>query len=301
MLRVLGLGDNVVDKYLHTKVMYPGGNALNIAVLAKICGAQAGYLGVFGDDEAAKHVYETAEQLQIDLSHCRYAKGENGFAEVRLQCGDRVFVGSNAGGVSRDCRLELTALDLEYIWSYDMVHTSIFSYAEKELAGIAQGDVFLSMDFSDKPSGEYYRRCVPYLDCACISCGSMDLGAVRELMEQIISYGCRQLVLATRGERGAAVLLRDGRFYEQSPCLVKARDTMGAGDSFIAGFLTSYGEGMKAARDFPKESGNRGITTADGYQEKLIQLCLYRAAVFSASSCQRDGTFGFGKSFHEGP
>lgn len=50
MLRVLGLGDNVVDKYMHIRTMYPGGNALNFAVYAKMFGMEAGYLGVFGDD-----------------------------------------------------------------------------------------------------------------------------------------------------------------------------------------------------------------------------------------------------------
>ena len=29
MIKVLGLGDNVVDKYMHIHTMYPGGNALN--------------------------------------------------------------------------------------------------------------------------------------------------------------------------------------------------------------------------------------------------------------------------------
>ena len=45
MLRVLGLGDNVVDKYMHIRTMYPGGNALNFAVYAKMFGIEAGYLG----------------------------------------------------------------------------------------------------------------------------------------------------------------------------------------------------------------------------------------------------------------
>ena len=31
-VKVLGFGDNVVDKYEHLKMMYPGGNAVNFAV-----------------------------------------------------------------------------------------------------------------------------------------------------------------------------------------------------------------------------------------------------------------------------
>lgn len=35
-ISVLGIGDNVVDKYLHSGIMYPGGNALNFSVYAKL-------------------------------------------------------------------------------------------------------------------------------------------------------------------------------------------------------------------------------------------------------------------------
>ena len=34
-MKVIGLGDNVVDKYEHLRLMFPGGNALNFAVFAK--------------------------------------------------------------------------------------------------------------------------------------------------------------------------------------------------------------------------------------------------------------------------
>lgn len=35
MVKVLGLGDNVCDVYLHTETMYPGGQALNFSANAK--------------------------------------------------------------------------------------------------------------------------------------------------------------------------------------------------------------------------------------------------------------------------
>lgn len=137
MIKVLGLGDNVVDKYMHIKTMYPGGNALNIAVLAKLSGIEAGYFGVFGDDEAAKHVYKTTADMGIDVSHCRFYHGENGYAEVRLDDGDRVFIGSNQGGVSKEHPIDLlTDMDLDYIAGYDVCHTSIFSYVEAALPSI---------------------------------------------------------------------------------------------------------------------------------------------------------------------
>ncbi len=297
MIRVLGLGDNVVDKYLHIRTMYPGGNALNIAVLAKLMGIEAGYLGVFGDDEAASHVYRTIVDLGIDVSHCRFYHGENGYAEVRLDDGDRVFVGTNQGGVSLEHPIsELTGLELDYIAGFDVCHSSIFSYAEEALPAIRKVSPFVSYDFSNRYDEEYLKKCCPYIDMAVISCGDMPEDDILEQMRRILSYGCRHIVLATRGSLGA-ILMIDGKIYEQSPCLVEAVDTMAAGDSFITSFLVNYLDGMKDAVDFSEESGARGVTSIEQYKDLLIRTSLYRAAVFAAGNCQRDGSFGFGKTF----
>lgn len=127
MIRVLGIGDNVCDKYLHTRTIYPGGNALNIAVFGKLLGMEAAYLGTFGDDEVGQHVYSVVEEMGIDLSHCRLEEGENGCARVQLVDGDRVFLKGNRGGISRVKPPVLTKLDEEYISRYDLAHTSIHS------------------------------------------------------------------------------------------------------------------------------------------------------------------------------
>ena len=114
-IKVLGIGDNVCDKYLHIKTIYPGGNALNIAVFAKLFGAEAAYLGTFGDDEVGQHVYSVTKELGLDLSHCRLEHGENGCARVQLVDGDRVFLEGNTGGISRIKPPVLTEIDEQYI------------------------------------------------------------------------------------------------------------------------------------------------------------------------------------------
>ena len=254
MIKVLGLGDNVVDKYMHIHTMYPGGNALNIAVTAQIMGAQAAYLGVFGDDDAGMHVYDTIRKMGVNTLHCRFKKGENGYSEVKLVDGDRTFIGSNQGGVSKEHPLDLTELDYAYIAQYDLCHTSIFSYTEPYLERLSQMSTFLSMDFSNRYDDEYLKKNCPYIDCAAISCGNASKDDVEEEIKKIVSYGCRHIVIATLGSRGAVVYV-DGKIYEQSSCLIKAVDTMAAGDSFIASFLIHYLEGMKDVREFPANSG----------------------------------------------
>lgn len=294
MIEVIGVGDNVVDHYVHTGVVYPGGNALNFAVYSRMLGVPSAYMGVFGDDANAAHVYKTAKKLGVDLSHCRFEKGENGCAKVKLENGDRVFLPSNKGGVSREKPLQLTGLDESYLRKFDLVHTSCYSYIESQLPAVRSSSAFVSMDFSDHSTEEYFRQCCPYIDFAAISCGDTPDEEIIEKMKRILGYGCRQMVLATRGARGA-LILAGGVLYEQSPCLVEAKDTMGAGDSFLTSFLISYMDGMKCARDFPNNSGRKGITTRKEYSDVLIRSSLYQAAIFSAATCGRDGSFGYGK------
>jgi len=65
MMKVIGVGDNVVDQYAHIRTMYPGGNALNFAAYASMLGHEAAYLGIFGNDSAAKHVISVLDELGV--------------------------------------------------------------------------------------------------------------------------------------------------------------------------------------------------------------------------------------------
>ena len=114
-MRVIGIGDNVCDKYEHLRLMFPGGQAANFAVYAGMLGAESAYMGVFGRDEVAEHVIATLDELQVEHSRCRQYEGENGYARVTLVDGDRVFLGSNKGGVLKENPLNLDVEDLEYI------------------------------------------------------------------------------------------------------------------------------------------------------------------------------------------
>lgn len=294
MIKVLGIGDNVCDKYLHTGTIYPGGNAMNISVFSHFLGAEAAYLGVFGDDEVGEHIYGVVKDLGIDLSHCRFEHGDNGLARVLLVDGDRTFLPGNRGGISRVKPPVLSGLDMEYIRGFDLVHTSIYSSMEHEMERLGSCGVFLSMDFSNHGTDEYLRTYCPFVDAAIVSCGNAPMEEILEKIETIKSYGCRHIVIATRGSKGAVVDV-DGKLYEQSPCLVKAIDTLGAGDSFLCCFLVNYLDGMKNVKDFPETGEMKGLTTIEAYKDTLIKISLYRAAVFSAEECGKYGSFGHGK------
>lgn len=280
MIKVIGLGDNVVDKYEHIKTMYPGGNALNFASYAKKLGIESAFLGAFGSDSESEHVQNTINELGLDISRCRYFEGENGCARVTLENGDRVFLGSNSGGVLRENGLNLTEDDLEYIKSFDLLHAGLYGYTEPELDKIKQLNIPISFDFSDDFTMEEVERIAPKVDFSFFSCSHLKTDEMLNLMMKVFRLGSK-VVLITMGKKGA--LLYDGdKFYAQEPELVEAIDTMGAGDSFITAFLVNYISKVKENK-LDKET--------------IIKESLNEGAIFSAKTCLIEGSFGYGKKY----
>lgn len=114
-MKVLGIGDNVCDVYVHQKRMYPGGQALNFAVNAKMLGAESEFLGVFGTDLIAACVKQALQTYGIPFPRSRTYSGDNGYARVTLDHGERVFLDSNKGGVIQTHPLRFDREDLDYI------------------------------------------------------------------------------------------------------------------------------------------------------------------------------------------
>jgi sugar/nucleoside kinase (ribokinase family) len=287
-MKVIGIGDNVCDKYVHLKTMFPGGQALNFAVYAKMLGADASYMGVFGRDEVADHVLTTLDLLQVEHGRCRQYEGENGFASVTLVEGDRVFLGSNRGGAAREHPLELTEEDLAYIRGFSHVHTSNNSYFNSQLAKVKSTGVSLSYDFSGRWRDEaFVAQAAPYADYAFLSCGSAPLEEAQEVCRRLCAAGCGR-VIATRGSAGA--LYYDGAdFFRQPPDPVEPVDTLGAGDSFATAFLLSFLESLERA-------GERMAADRPLYEEE-VRAALRRGAAFAAKTCLVQGAFGHGKAF----
>ena len=183
-VNALGFGDNVVDRYEHIHTMYPGGNAVNFAVYAKKCGAaRSAYMGIFGNDAAAEHVIASLEDEGIELDKCEQMIGENGAARVTVVDGDRVFLGSNEGGIRGDARYVLDRFDLSYMKQFDVVHSGNYCFTERELPKLKAAGVTVSFDFSDDSTDEYYEQIAPYVDFAFFS--AADAASEDEIRERL--------------------------------------------------------------------------------------------------------------------
>lgn len=167
---IITIGDNVCDKYLSRGRMYPGGQCVNISVFSRMNGADTAYLGKFGDDDVARCVIDALAETGVDASHCRRYEGENGFACVTLDGNDRVFLGSNKGGIAKEHAFDFSPDDFDYIKSFDLICTNLNSYIEDDLEVLAETGMPVAFDFSTRWTGEYLEQICPYTTVAVLSC-----------------------------------------------------------------------------------------------------------------------------------
>lgn len=99
-VKILGTGVATLDIYPNQKRMYPGGNEYNIACNAAFLGAEAGFLGVFANDQAGEILEDTLNKLGVDVSFSHHEEGSSGYSLVELkEDGDRVFLMWNKEGL----------------------------------------------------------------------------------------------------------------------------------------------------------------------------------------------------------
>lgn len=278
-MKVIGIGDNVCDQYEHLMMMFPGGQAMNFSVYARMYGANSAYMGVFGDDAVAEHVIRTLDEFQIDRSHCRQYHGENGYARVTLDNGDRKFLFSNKGGVGRTYPLRLNASDLDYLRQFDLVHTTNNGHFNSQLPLLRPLGIRVSYDYSGRMWKDrlFLEETAPYIDYAFLSVADEEYEQALETARILLKEGCSVVVL-TRGAAGETVLW-DGHQVVHQPQAVKAVDTLGAGDSFATVFLLNL--------------------IQSGLTEENVLSAMIRGEQFAAEICMLNGAYGHGVPFEK--
>jgi fructoselysine 6-kinase len=284
-MKVIGFGDNIVDRFLDREIMYPGGNCVNFAVLAHRLGLESAYLGVFGSDPLGAFVRSAIAAEGVDISRCLTREGPNGVTEIKVIDGDRVFLGWNEGGVTISQPFALGPGDLHFLATAALVHSSVYSASENQLPSVRAAGPLVSFDYSwepDRRTDAYLRKTAPFVDLALLSLGDAPLEAVERELVRVTAAGA-SLAVATRGAAGA--VLYDGeRFLTQAAAPTDAQrfaDTMGCGDAFVTGLVVSL---LRSgwARESP--------ATPDS-----LRTALAFAAETAAEQCYVEAAFGYGR------
>lgn len=283
-MKFIGIGDNVADRYINQRIMYPGGNAVNFSVFAKECGEDSAYLGIIADDREGRMIKKALEKKNVDTTFSPLVKGcATERCDVELIEGDRHFVGSGYGPGEKKS-FTLSESHLEYLKNFDAIHCGCYSEMEDEIVKLDDIPGLKTFDFSEEEEYREYsflQKILPFIDIALFSGASMDAEEEKELWQKVLRFGTGHM-LVTRGILGQRFFCRSGS-YRGIVRETEPLDTMGAGDSFFAAFLVSLmRSGLK--RDIDPD-------------EAIIEEAFRKAADFSAENCKRRGSFGFGERY----
>lgn len=264
-LKVLGVGDNCIDHYVELGKRFPGGNALNFAVYAsRYKDIEADYIGIIGTDDNGKYMMEQIAQ-GLDTSKLIVREGANSVTTILIRDGDRVF-DDYTEGVQENQTLPYNMIPSPE--NYGLIHFTVWGFGRNHLKKLKkETNAILSCDFSgqlDDPRTEGMK----HLDVSFFSGSSLvEKGEDPEPILRKLKEKTPGIVVMTLGKYGS--LVYDGKtMYRGEALPVEVVDTLGAGDSYITGFLISQlkGEtiqesikqGHLAAREICKRLGGWG-------------------------------------------
>lgn len=229
------VGDNCIDHYLApVNRALVGGNAVNVAVNLVGLGRDCAYFGAVGDDPEGAWTRAVLARAGVDISSLGIvAPGSTSRTVIATSAdGDRRFVSEDFGV----CQVyQPNSRDIERLKTMAHVHIGWLNDQGFTKKVLAASGVSVSQDLS--VNAEPHNIAPDGLAIAFVSCDGHDEEA-RSVLNRTLERGAR-LTVIMRGGRGS-LAGGGGDVITGSAIPVPVRDTTGAGDSFIAGFLSAH-------------------------------------------------------------
>lgn len=233
------IGDNCIDVYVHMdgEVVgrsYPTGNCVDTGVNLQKLGIPTSLISTTGSDENGAWMRRVLTAEGLDVSHLKAGQGRTAVTYMDMNGTDRVH-GEYIEGVLED--IVFDEEDIAFAAGHDLVHTALWGKAESALPRLrAAGCKVISFDYADRLDHPLVESTLPYVDYGFFSYHKERDTWIESFLKDKVDRGMR-IAVATLGERGS--LAYDGDAFTAfgvfpAPCVV---NTVGAGDSFIAGFL----------------------------------------------------------------
>jgi fructoselysine 6-kinase len=257
---VIAIGDNVSDCYPAIGQVFPGGNAVNVAVAVARSGGSSGYIGVVGDDARGRLLMDSLAAERVDTRRLSVAPGLTACCQVTHANGERQFLPRQRGvAVFRP-----TEHDFAFAATASLIHSTFRSGLEDALPELARrGRV--SFDFSSHLDDGYADDLLPFVHVAEFSAATVDDQECEELARWAASRG-PAYVLVTRGRKGA--MLFDGAISTRvNAAPSEVIDSLGAGDSFVGRTLYGLirGESAQALLEASARAAARTCSTWGAY------------------------------------
>jgi fructoselysine 6-kinase len=226
--RACVIGDNTIDQYEGAATgSFVGGNAVNVAVHLSRLGHVTEYFGAVGDDVAGRRVIDSLGAMGVHTAWVRTLPGQTSVTQIRVApSGERTMVFED---FATSGAYHPTNEDVTQVLTCGIVHIGMLRDAGEVRRRLFGRGVLLSQDCAVTSGYDH-------LDVAFCSAGP-DLTGARSLLREAVGDGAH-LAVATCGAAGSIGF--DGQCWSQVEALnANVVDTTGAGDSYIAAFLSA--------------------------------------------------------------
>lgn len=235
-LRFATIGDNCIDRYLPLGKAAVGGNALNVAVQLARAGETCSYFGAVGRDQAGGWTREALAGNGVSVLHLQELDLPTAYTDIDVDAaGERIIAFEEFGATAL---YRPTPRDIAALAGMDHIHIGWFRGVGALRAALAGSGVSFSQDVAVNPDASG-------LDVGFDSVGPSAVLA-RAALQRLLDQGCKVAVV-TCGAMGSMAsdggdLVTTG--VRELPSVI---DTTGAGDTFIAGFLSAWKRGRPLA------------------------------------------------------
>ena len=269
---VLVLGDIIVDVIGRVKAwpqpgddclaprleMHCGGVAANCAFALARWGMWPRLLGCVGRDNFGEYLLHMLRRARVDVRWVqRSAKAMTGLLYVNVTPdGQRTFFGSRAANglvrrVAQGSAFYRGAAGAHVV-GYNFLNPAAEKAARQLMRTIRARGGWIALDVGALPSQQIPRKILQLCRNVDILFVNQDEAAAltgirdpRKAFARLQKTGARQVVMKL-GKRGC-LLVEDATLLEVPSCVVRAVDSTGAGDAFVAAFLQGRMRGWPLA------------------------------------------------------
>ena len=240
---VLALADNCIDVYPDRRRYYETGNAVDFALSLRAQGQPVSLMTIFGNDLFAASIRALLEERGVDCSHSLTGEKPTSFSSMTLVDGvDRRHLAWEENVLAD---FTIPPEEMDYVRSFDVLFADAYTARLWRWPQLLDGGRVVLQDFNQAEGGEGVERMLPRTDYAFFSRPSAGPACEQFLRRMQARSG--RTVVAMAGAEGSVAY--DGRrFYHQAALPARVVNTVGAGDSFMAGFAYGVCRGWPVER-----------------------------------------------------
>ncbi|KAH8294364.1 hypothetical protein KR054_011528 [Drosophila jambulina] len=252
-----------------------GGNASNVSTTLRVLGTKVDFFGMLSSSDAFRVLLEDLRRREIGTQNCPLTSRDPPFSSVILSqdTGSRTIIHCNKDYPQTTWE-DFTKIDLsQYGWVHfearNTMHTAKMMQSIREHDQETGQRTIISLDFETRYD-QNLELCQPcdYVifskELASTKGWTTPRQTCEELAGDIPSNGGKKpVIICPWGSEGAVCLESSGNFLQFSSYPPeKVVDTLGAGDSFVAGFINATFENQRdlsEAVDYANRIASRKI------------------------------------------